>query len=364
MKLGAFILAGLVVGGGVACLLFPARHPRLDAPYLATEDTLPGKVPLVRLPSPQVPTPAQETSPLVEPMTRMARLEQLMEQTRISPTQVEPYVEANRRSAGSLLAAAGVTGDRAFLEEAMQRYPNDPRVAYTGWFRSESPEEKRKWLEAMKTAEPENALASYLLANELLKAGRQDEALVELQAAYSKGTLSDHALESIQDHEDAYRAAGLTELDAKALAGMGHLLPYLAKLKELGRGVTEIAQGYRAANDPASADALIEMALQLGQRLSSGQKFLIEELVGMAIETQTLKALEPNAMTGRWEVSAAERLQQLAQQKELAKSRQPEFERLLESAPDADLIQYFDRVKLFGELAASEWLRNRHSPGP
>src|SRR5437762_5127440 len=47
---------------------------------------------------------------------------------KLAAEQVGPYLEANRRSAASLLAAFRTTEDPALLEEAMRKYPEDPRV--------------------------------------------------------------------------------------------------------------------------------------------------------------------------------------------------------------------------------------------
>src|SRR5579859_3146186 len=43
---------------------------------------------------------------------------------KLTLAQVEPYLQANHRNAESLLAAFATTGDRAFVREAMQKFPN------------------------------------------------------------------------------------------------------------------------------------------------------------------------------------------------------------------------------------------------
>jgi hypothetical protein len=51
----------------------------------------------------------------------------------LSRAQIEAYLAANRRSAESLLAAFRLTGDRALLQEASEKYPNDAHVNYAAW---------------------------------------------------------------------------------------------------------------------------------------------------------------------------------------------------------------------------------------
>src|SRR5687767_11441083 len=56
----------------------------------------------------------------------------------------------NRRSAASLVAAFRTPGEKKFLAEAMQKFPNDPQVAFDALFNADhSPEERRKWIDAL-----------------------------------------------------------------------------------------------------------------------------------------------------------------------------------------------------------------------
>src|SRR5438105_3697944 len=80
--------------------------------------------------------------------------------SKLTAEQIEPYLNANRRSAASLLAAFRTTGDPALLVEAAKKYPNDPQVGFEAAIRMDaSPEERRQALETFKQAAPENALA-------------------------------------------------------------------------------------------------------------------------------------------------------------------------------------------------------------
>ena len=99
---------------------------------------------------------------------------------KLRPEQLQSYLEENHRSVGSLLAAFHATDDRTFLREAMEKYPTDPRVDYVAWFRSQSPEERRQWLDAFKQSAPDNAFANHLSARDYFKSGQNDQAVQEL----------------------------------------------------------------------------------------------------------------------------------------------------------------------------------------
>lgn len=61
-------------------------------------------------------------------------VEQLVGGKKLTLQQVAPYLKAKQRSAESLLAASGVTGDLSLLREAVERYPNDPHVNFAACF--------------------------------------------------------------------------------------------------------------------------------------------------------------------------------------------------------------------------------------
>ena len=87
-----------------------------------------------RLPAPS-PSPAPEPSqPEPEPTNLVARLRYGLGIANLTLAQVQPYLEANRRNAGSLLAAFWATGDRGLLQEAKERYPKDPRVNLVAYY--------------------------------------------------------------------------------------------------------------------------------------------------------------------------------------------------------------------------------------
>jgi hypothetical protein len=355
----ACVLGG---GGAMVALLLLLRHE----PAAVATQPVPAEVlssPNPRSSRPHLKPEGTNSDPAARPKTRIEQLEELLQNTHITAAQLASYLEANRRSAGSLLGAYGVTRDRTLLDEAIQKYPDNPRVALSAWFRSETPEAKREWLESLGKTDPNNSLPDYLLANELLKAGETGKAIEQLQGAWSKTGFTDYAVDSIQDREEAYLAAGLPELEAKILAGSGVELPHLAKMKELGRSLVDIAGEYLQGNDADSADATRQLVLQMGQRLSSSPQFLIEELVGIAIENGALNAMDPVSPIDAEGTTAGTRLEQLRQRKSEMKSLIQTTEQALRSATDAELMTYFERIKLSGDASASEWIRRRYPAG-
>jgi hypothetical protein len=249
-------------------------------------------------PKPHLPAPRLSVAPskdesTVESIQNTNLWARLMngEFPRVSAEQVEAYLQSHRRSAESLLGAFAATGDRAFLREALEKNPNDPRLNFTAYFQGDAwvaersaeghdrnhpaSAERRQLLDAMAKAAPDNALANYLLALDCFKAGQSDQAVEQLAAASHKTKFQDYSLDYIQDAEEAYRAAGWSEAQAKGVAGAQLPLPHLAELRETGYKLVELATLYRQAGDDASAQAAEQIGLGLGQRLSEAGQLTI-----------------------------------------------------------------------------------------
>ena len=187
--------------------------------------------------------------------------------SKLTAGQVEPYLKVHERNAASLLAAFRSTDDPELLEEAMQRYPQDPQVAFEAAIRMDAPPaERSQWLDALKQSAPENALPNYLSALDHFKAGQPAQALQELQSASGKEQFQDYSLSRAQDDEEAYLTAGRSAGEAKLAATVNLRLPHLAQIAELGRNLVDLANTYQQAGDEASRQAALQMAVNLGRR--------------------------------------------------------------------------------------------------
>ena len=215
----AIVFFGGLMLAGLAVLVFWPTRARQSLP-VQVAITQPGRVENSALPASSAHSAATNAA---NPKTN---LEQWTEKipNRITAEQAEAYVRENHRNLVSLLSASRTSGEKGYLREAMQRFPNDPRVAFDAYFFSGGPRdnsqpatpERRQWLENFKQSDPNNPLPNYLAARDDFRAGRTDLALQELQAASGKTAFDDYLLDSLQSTEEAYRSAGLSEADAKS----------------------------------------------------------------------------------------------------------------------------------------------------
>ncbi len=316
-------------------------------------------------PRPRLPAPAVQFSPQASPPENLqstslyARFHE-KDGPKLTGEQVEAYLKAYGRNASSLLAGFRTSGDPALLKEAMEKYPDDPGVAFEAAFAKDlTPEQKREWLNAFERSAPDNPLANYLSARDYLKAGQTDQAIQELLAASGKRQFQDYTLARRQDDEEAYLAAGYSTAEAKMIASGQVELPQLAELKQLGIDIVELSKSYRQAGDNASAQAVLEMAVSLGQSYSAAD-CAISHLVGMAIQRIALNAMPPDAAYGSSGQTARQYLDQLNQQKTDIATFFNDNRSLMARMSDQDWISYIDRDKSFGEEAALRWLVSKY----
>ena len=280
-------------------------------------------------------------------------------QPKLTAEQVKSYLEANGRNAASLLAAYRTTGNPALLEEAMQKYPDDPQVDFEAAFRTDAPAaERRQWLEAFKKAAPENSLPNYLSALDYFKAGQPDQAMQELNAASAKQPFQDYTMGRIQDDYEAYMSAGYPVAAAETVSSRGLLLPQLAQVKDLGLDMIDLANSYRSAGDQASAQAVLQMTANLGQRYGNtvAGETEVSRLVGMFVERSALNAMDPTSPYGSNGQTVQDRMNQLSQERDMLNQLNQQAEPLLPTMSDQGWISYKERWKLFGEEAALRWV--------
>jgi len=315
-----------------------------------------------RLPAPEIVTNAQAEL-LTEPTQPASLYSTVTNKAKLTAAQLQSYLEANQRNAASLLAGFRTSGDATLLEEAMQKFPDDPQVAFEAAMRKEiSPEERRRWLGAFKQSAGNNALPHYLSAIEHFKSGQTDKAVEDMIAAADRRQFQDFTLDRIQADDEAYRAAGYSVAEARIAATSHLLLPQLVQIRDLGQNMMKLAESYRQAGDEGSRQAALQMVTELGQRYSDGApgETLISQLVGIQMERMGLGAMDPNALYTNNGETVQQRLDELTAQRAAVKELVKQTEHVWDRMSDQDWISYHSRSLASGEMAALRWLAARH----
>ena len=306
--------------------------------------------------------PVSNNKPEAEPESDAAG------QPKLPREKVEAWLAKHNRNASSLLAAFRAMGDTNYLNEAATNFPNDPHVELAVLARDEFPADRRKWLDLFKASSPSNSLANYFSAQDYFKNGNTDAAVNELLAASGKSQFDNHATEIQLDAEELYLDSGKSSREATSFAMSdmsGEDLPELATIKRVDQGIADLMQQKLAAGDADSAANLAQMGMMIGDKLNSGDsgKYLINQLVGTATEAIVLQHLDQNTaydfLDGQ---TPAQVLQENKQQKVALRGMLTNFQAAYPSLTDAELNNYVQRSRIYGEAAAMQWVVQQHPP--
>jgi RNA polymerase sigma factor (sigma-70 family) len=281
---------------------------------------------------------------------------------KLSMGQVQGYLNANGRSAMSLLAAYRTTGEADLLKEAVERFPDDPQVNFEALIRKDnSPKEQRERLEAFKKSDPENSMPNYLSALDHFKRGEGEQVVRNLVAAASKQKFQDYEVERVGGDEDAYAAAGYAAGEAKMLANHFFVTPQLVDFVELGKYLVSMADGYRKAGDEDSRRNALQLGIDLGRRFddpAAGEP-LLNQITGIRIERAALEAMDGGARYDASGKTARERLDELAQRKEAMHVITQQADGMWEHLSEQDWVNYYYQKSQAGEETALRWLVGR-----
>lgn len=273
----------------------------------------------------------------------------------VSRGQIQAFLNARNRSADSLLAAFRLMGDEAFLNEALERFPENPQVLLTKLSREGNPAAKLKILEVLKRTDPDNGLVNCLAARNLFELGRGEGAIAELRESRGK-PLEDFLVSSCQTDEEAYLSAGVTPASAKMTALYSSTAAHVIQLRNLAKDIQQARDSHQPGADGASPEDLREIQMEIGQQLQGGVS-LVSKLVGMVLEKGILKGDDSE--------DSVARLQELDQRREELTSHQLKISEQMKNPdiPETEWALYFDRIKIFGEAAANDWMLERY-PAP
>jgi len=307
--------------------------------------------------SPSVPRPSNGVP---EQAARIAKLPR---------EKVEAWLAKHSRDAVSLLAAFRALDDTNYLNEAATNFPNNPQVELAVLARDEFPADRRKWLDLFKVSSPSNSLANYLSAEDCFKNGNTVAAVQELQAATGKSQFDNYTVASELTGEELAQFCGESPLQAyqTAISGVAtEELPELATFKRLAQGIEQLQTQEMTAGDNTSAQNLAQMGMVLGNQLinGGGSGLLINQLLGIAVERIVLSQLDSNTgydfLDGKTPNQVSQELGE--QKKEMTQTYQS-FNAVYPNLTEAEMLNYLDRKKTYGEMNAMRWVVQQHPPG-
>ena len=274
------------------------------------------------------------------------------EMPELTHQEIDNYLEAQHRSADSLLSAFRLSGDEVYLKEALAKFPNNPQVLFYALRLSSDPTKRLELLDSLKRNDPGNGIGNCLAAKALFDLGKNDEAIAELQNSSGK-PIQDFCTTSCQNDEEAYLAAGYSPAESKIASQYGMSKPELMQMRNITKKLDELRRNYASTGDDVAVQSLRNIQSEMGSHLQEGPT-VIDGLVGITVEK--------GALTGVDTPEARARLEELDQQKKSLSEKALKIPTLMENPaiPESDWLLYFDRSKLFGEKAANDWLLGKY----
>jgi hypothetical protein len=272
----------------------------------------------------------------------------------LTAEQLRAFVEKQGRSASSLLAAWTLGGDRAWLEEAAQRFPDNPRVALAKISSVRQPDPDAKvWIERLKTNDPGNATGWCYDAFGFFQEGDVEAARAALAEAAQSRRFDGYVKEGRDTMVEAYRSAGYEGIEAELFGRAQPSVPLAGIAMEVQR---------KALSAPAIEfnAGLVQDMLAMSKlvRGSTETPLFTTQIVASGMEERVLRRLDVHELVPGTSKFAFERLGEIEQERaNLAALRQRAIPVLLSAdLLESELKQFFRRSSIEGDVQAIQWL--------
>ena len=274
----------------------------------------------------------------------------------LSQAEVEAFLKDQGRTPANLLVASRLLKDLKYAREAALLDPKNPLAQLELALRGETPEEKAAAITAFRAVAPDNSLGDYLAAHQAFQSGDAGAAGAALLRGLDSPLFADYSRQIIDGSEQAFLAAGY-EPQAAAVSAMFSLtLERSQALMSLADSLKGLQDEFIRTADFDSAEPTVVIGLTLGQRMQEQGPYLIDQLMGNAIERKFLLQLDPLTAAGPGGQTAAERLATLDANLLEIRTLSGGFAESLVTMDEATRGQYLAKMKSEGELAAMRWV--------
>lgn len=297
--------------------------------------------------------------PLPETVRRTSWFSQGGKAPEISAERINAYLENNRRSASSLLAASRVANNIEFLREAAKAAPGDRNVQLELAVRGVTPEEKREALDCYRKLEPNNSYGDYLAALLDFQQGRTEEAIANLELADKHTQYEVPRAETRQPCEDLYLSAGLTPVEAKAAAMFLQPTVYLAPMSQLANFLANTNPLGIQKPDEATNARLLQSALGFVRKISGDQSLIIAEMMRISVETRVLRAFPQDETLPGYGKTPAQKLEEINAERAEISTLGKEAATIQADMTESEFLKYLKRVESEGEVNALRYLRDK-----
>jgi hypothetical protein len=284
-------------------------------------------------------------------------LERQKNSVALSKEQIDKYVEQNRHSAVSLLAAHQSSLDPSYLRRAAREYPGNTHVQLAVLLHRVLPEDRRKWIDLLTQSSPKNALAPYLSALDRFESNDVEAAISDLMEATQRPRFQHDGFDF--SLFQLLKSAGKDTVEAGLAAILEVPLPHLGDLRQLSLELAGLMVQYRKSGDTNSFHAAGFICLSLANRLNEGMDsaWITSQRVRIDIETRLFQLYDPEAAPAFLRETARERLEELALETKALNDMEQLMHSRLVTATEAEQTAFISRAMRQGQLGAIRWLK-------
>ena len=194
------------------------------------------------------------------------------------------------------VAAASLVQDKdaalQYLEEAARLYPKSAVVLSSLvealMAKGQFDETTMAHIATLKQVDPANSLPDYCEANCLLQSGDIQGALQSLAEASLKDRFADNGMDLLMARYSFFFNEGCSDSIAMGLSAFTLPMSNMAMLRGIGRRSIEQAGDLISTGQYEDALRIADSVLRTGRKVSSSGRFLVYDVVGMALQESAL----------------------------------------------------------------------------
>ena len=289
-----------------------------------------------------------------------SEIQELMEQLGVrvpSRNELENYITKSANNAESLVATGIILNDSSYFIRALENNPNDAHALFCLAL-NESTDSAAKIDLARKLLkeQPDNAIASYLLASLQAESGNIDESIDTLLGSFEQKGYDDFYNQTSLKVEDALRGTGSSKSGSTLYSLWNVPVPILAKINKIAKTVMELVP----QSDLKRAQELRSLVASIGANVSNENTSIINELVGLAAQIKSLEGMENDSVSHFENLSVQEAHNSLEKRKTSIRNLTLFGPNDLITMDPALIESYMNRVRAIGEYEATRWLMKRN----
>ena len=258
-------------------------------------------------------------------------------------------------SINSLIATGIILQDSSFFYRALNIEPNNPHLLLLlGSHKNIAPLQKLEFAEKLIQEQPENLVGSYLLASIQINLDQTNEAIATLLNTHNQNNFNDFLMDSSLAINETLLLLGNSEIGSALYSTFFIPSPMTYKYNEISNFlVNEFNETQRK-----ETLELRKITAELGTNMVSQKNFLINDLVGLAIQRKSMVGMEKNSNSPFIGLSVNEAHENLIEQKSQIKNLvAPDLEQM-RRFNDETLVKWVKKIREVGEYQATVWLNN------